>query len=294
MEVFDTIDALRRARRTMPGTVGFVPTMGFLHDGHLELMRRARQLTDHLVVSIFVNPTQFEPGSDLDAYPRDPEGDRKKCEDVGCELLFMPTPAMMYPPGHSTFVEVTGLDETLCGPSRPGHFRGVTTVVTKLFHIVQPDVAVFGEKDFQQLAIIRQMVRDLDFPLEIVGVPTVREADGLARSSRNKYLDAADRVRARCLSRALGAAWRAYRGGERSGAALEAVARQVLLEDVSSEAIDYIECVHPDYLWRYADARDRIPDADGAVLALAVQVGPARLIDNLRMDAPTPFSMRMS
>lgn len=285
MKVLDTIDAFRRARRTMPGTVGFVPTMGFLHDGHLELMRRARECADHLVVSIFVNPTQFEPGSDLDAYPRDPEGDREKCAQAGCELLFMPTPAMMYPPGHSTFVQVTGLDETLCGPHRPGHFRGVTTVVSKLFHIVDPDVAVFGEKDYQQLAIIRQMVRDLDFAVDIVGVPTVREADGLARSSRNKYLGAADRQRALCLSRALQAARRAYQDGERSGAVLEAAAREVLLKDVSPGAIDYVECVHPDALWRYTGARERIPDAQGVVMAMAVQVGPARLIDNLRLDA---------
>ncbi len=180
MQVLDSIDALRLARRDLPGAVGFVPTMGFLHDGHLELMRQANQRCDHLVVSIFVNPTQFGPGEDLDAYPRDPEGDRQKCEQLGCELLFMPTPDMMYAADHSTTVEVSGLDQVLCGPRRPGHFRGVTTVVSKLFNIVQPDVAVFGQKDYQQLAIVRRMVRDLNFPVDIVGVPTVREADGLA------------------------------------------------------------------------------------------------------------------
>lgn len=292
MKVIDSIEEFRDARRALSGTVAFVPTMGYLHPGHLALMRRARREADHLVVSIFVNPTQFAPGSDLDAYPRDPEGDRQKCEDAGCELLFMPTPEMMYAPGHAAFVEVEGLDQTLCGPRRPGHFRGVTTVVSKFFNIVSPDVAVFGQKDFQQLAIIRQMVRDLNYPVEIIGLPTVRESDGLALSSRNKYLDDAERTRATCLSRALADTWRAYQNGERDGEKLVAVGKNRLAEAVDLDAIDYIECVDPLRLKRYEGDERQIPDDQGAVLAMAVQVGTARLIDNLRLDGGLPEALR--
>lgn len=291
MKVIDSIAEFRKARRALPGTVAFVPTMGYLHPGHLALMERARREADHLAVSIFVNPTQFAPGSDLDAYPRDPEGDRKKCEDAGCDLLFMPTPEMMYAPDHATVVETEGLDQVLCGPSRPGHFRGVTTIVSKLFNIVAPDVAVFGQKDFQQLAIIRRMVRDLNFPIEIIGLPTVREADGLALSSRNKYLDAQERASATCLSRALAAAWHAYQGGERDAEKVLEVARNTLLESVSAQAIDYLECVDPLRLTRYEGDARQIPDAQGAVLAMAVQVGKARLIDNLRLDGELPEAL---
>lgn len=291
MKVIDSIEEFRKARRALTGTVALVPTMGYLHAGHLALMQRARQEADHLAVSIFVNPTQFAPGSDLDAYPRDPAGDRQKCEDAGCALLFMPTPEMMYSPAHATFVEVDGLDQTLCGPRRPGHFRGVTTIVSKLFNIASPDVAVFGQKDFQQLAIIRQMVRDLNFPVEIIGLPTVREADGLALSSRNKYLNAEERARATCLSRALAAAWHAYQGGERDGEALVALGRRVLGEAVAPGDIDYIECVDPLRLTRFEGGEARIADAQGAVLAMAVQVGKARLIDNLRLDGDLPEAL---
>ena len=292
MKVIDSIEEFRAARRALTGTVALVPTMGYLHAGHLRLMQRARQEADHLAVSIFVNPTQFAPGSDLDAYPRDPEGDRQKCADAGCQLLFMPTPETIYTPDHATFVEVESLDQTLCGPKRPGHFRGVTTIVGKLFNIVSPDVAVFGQKDFQQLAIIRQMVRDLNFPVEIISLPTVREADGLALSSRNKYLDPEDRTRATCLSRALAAAWHAYQGGERDGEALVALGRKVLCETVALEDIDYIECVDPLRLTRFAGDEAQISDARGAVLAMAVQVGKARLIDNLRLDGGLPEALR--
>lgn len=288
MQIIDSIPALRAARAELTGAVALVPTMGFLHDGHLALMRAARERADHLVVSIFVNPTQFGPGSDLDAYPRDPEGDRKKCAEQGCALLFMPTPNMMYPPGHSSVVEVSGLDKTLCGPSRPGHFRGVTTVVSKLFHIVNPDLAVFGQKDYQQLAIIRRMVADLNFDLEIVGVPTVREDDGLAMSSRNKYLNAEERLKARSLSRALASAWSAYQAGERDGQALEALGRGVLDETLGPDAVDYIECVHPELLTRFQGDKRTVPELAGAVLAVAAQVGQARLIDNIRLDQPLP------
>lgn len=292
MDVIDSIDEFRRARAALPGSVGFVPTMGYLHEGHLELMRAANERVDHLVVSIFVNPTQFGPGEDLDAYPRDPEGDRAKCEQLGCELLFMPTPTMMYASDHSTIVEVGGLDEVLCGPERPGHFRGVTTVVSKLFNIVQPDVAVFGQKDYQQLAIVRRMVRDLNFPVEVVGVSTVRREDGLAISSRNKYLDAQQRQDARCLSQALRRAWQAYQDGERDAEELVDLARRRLLETVEADAIDYVQCVHPQTLEPYAGSTRRIDPDDGAVVAMAVQVGRARLIDNLRLDRPLPDALR--
>ncbi|MFW5966894.1 MAG: pantoate--beta-alanine ligase [Persicimonas sp.] len=292
MKVVETIEAMRRERERLRGSVGFVPTMGFLHEGHLSLMRRARELADHLVVSIFVNPTQFGPDEDLEDYPRDVEGDRKKCEELGCEVLFMPDAETMYHDDHATTVRVPELEEVLCGPQRPGHFAGVCTVVSKLFHIVEPDVAVFGQKDYQQLAIIRRMTRDLNMPVDIVGGATVREEDGLAISSRNKYLDDQQRRDARCLSRALRRAWKTYREGERDGAALVEVARQRLLETVDAEAIDYVECVHPETLARYEGANAAIDGADGAVLATAVQIGRARLIDNLRLDKPLPETLK--
>ncbi len=291
MKVIDSIAELRRARKQLAGTVGFVPTMGYLHEGHLELMREANARCDHLVVSIFVNPTQFGPGEDLESYPRDPEGDRRKCEELGCELLLMPDSNQMYAPDHATSVEVGGLDEVLCGARRPGHFEGVATVVTKFFNIVQPDVAVFGQKDYQQLAILRRMTRDLNFPIEIVGVPTVREDDGLAISSRNKYLDERQRQDARALSQALERAWQAYQGGERDGEALVAVASERLGETVGPETIDYVECVHPESLVRYEGDRRHIEADEGAVVAVAVFFGGARLIDNLRLDRPLPGAL---
>jgi pantoate--beta-alanine ligase len=292
MKIIESVDEFRRARRELEGTVGFVPTMGFLHEGHLELMRQAKTRADHLVVSIFVNPTQFGPGEDLDAYPRDPEGDQQKCAEAGCELLFMPTPEIMYADDHATTVSVSGLDEALCGRRRPGHFEGVCTVVSKFFNIVTPDVAIFGQKDYQQLAILRRMVRDLNFPVEMIGVETVREDDGLAISSRNKYLEGQLREDARCLSRGLRDAWQAYQGGERDGQRLVEVAKAQVVEAVGADAIDYVECVHPITLDRYEDQRRVIDDREGAVLAMAVQVGQARLIDNLRLDRPLPDALR--
>lgn len=282
MNVVTTVKALREAREAMKGKVAFVPTMGYLHEGHRELMRWGRDRCDHLVVSIFVNPTQFEPGADLDSYPRDPEGDRRACEQEGCDLLFMPSVEEMYPAGDSTFVEVGELDAHLCGARRPGHFRGVATVVSKFFHMVQPHEALFGEKDWQQLAIIARMVRDLAFAVEIVAVPTVREPDGLALSSRNRYLDGEARRDARALSRGLAAAHAAYQSGERAPEALIQAARSCV-EAVAGARIDYIECVDPDTLSPFQS------DPGPAVLmALAVHLGGARLIDNLRLDRPLP------
>ena len=214
-------------------TVALVPTMGFLHDGHAALMKAARPRAEVLVATIFVNPTQFGAGEDLDRYPRDLEGDLAVCAREGVDLVFAPPdPAEMYPEGFQTWVEVEETTKHLCGARRPGHFRGVTTVVTKLFNLVRPEVAVFGEKDFQQLVTLKTMARDLDMGIEVVGVPTVREADGLARSSRNAYLDASARERALGIVRGLRAAQAAFADGERRAGAL----RAVVLESVSGGA----------------------------------------------------------
>ena len=198
----DTLATYRRAGER----IAFVPTMGFLHAGHLALMQHARTLADRVVVSIFVNPTQFGPNEDLSRYPRDPEGDASKAGSVGVDLIFSPEPATMYPTGFQTYVEVRELERGLCGDRRPGHFVGVATVVLKLFNLVQPHVALFGDKDYQQLQVLRRMVADLDVPVEVVGLPIVREADGLAMSSRNAYLGPEERQHALALSRGLAAA----------------------------------------------------------------------------------------
>lgn len=287
VQVERTIEDFRQAREQLDGTVAFVPTMGALHEGHFSLMRSANEHAEHLVVSIFVNPTQFGPDSDFEDYPRELERDREKCERFDCDLIFAPTPDLMYADDHSTTVQVGGLTDVMCGPHRPGHFEGVATVVTKLLNIVQPDVAVFGEKDYQQLAILRRMVRDLNLPVEIIGAPTARESDGLAVSSRNRYLDDQERRDARSLSRALARAWNAYDQGERDGERLVEIARDRLLEAVEAEAIDYVECVHPETLDRYTGDNRQI-GSEGAVMAMAVHVGEARLIDNLRLDGELP------
>jgi pantoate--beta-alanine ligase len=281
-----TIDQLRSARAALSGSVAFVPTMGFLHDGHLELMRHGLERCDHLVVSVFVNPTQFGEGEDLDDYPRDIDGDAEKCRQLGCDLFFTPPGEAIYPAGNVTRVVVDELDDYMCGPSRPVHFPGVTNVVSRLFNLVAPDVAVFGEKDYQQLAIIRRMVKDLHFPIEIAGVPTVREADGLAMSSRNRYLDDDERAQAICLSRGLLAAFDAYQRDSTLpvGRLLSAARAQIEARHLAK--IDYIECVHPDRLTPLAD--DGPVGDDGAVMAMAVTIGRARLIDNLRLDRPLP------
>lgn len=290
MKVVRNIAELRAARSELDGPVGFVPTMGALHDGHLSLMELALQHADNLIVSIFINPTQFAPNEDLDQYPRDEEGDMDKCRQVGCDILFMPSPDVIYPDGGTTqptVVAVDSMTRNLCGRSRPTHFAGVTTVVTKLFNMVRPDVAVFGAKDYQQLAVIRKMTFDLNFPIEIIGGPTHREDDGVARSSRNRNIPLKYRDSAISLSRALAAAWKAFQGGERSGAVLEEIAREVMLS-YYGVALDYVECVHPDTLAPLS-GRDAPPiGEDGAVLAVAARLGPVRLIDNLRLDGPLP------
>ncbi len=266
-------DARRAGRR-----IGFVPTMGFLHEGHLTLVREARSRCDACVVSIFVNPLQFGPGEDLDRYPRDEQGDKAKLEAEGVEVLYSPTGDSMYGAGFQTAVSVTEVTKGLCGAGRPGHFDGVTTVVAKLFNAVRPDEAVFGEKDYQQLATIRRLVVDLDLGIAIVGVPIVREADGLAMSSRNAYLSEDEREAALALSRSLSEARRALRSGERETAVLIDRVRAVLATEPLLQ-VEYTEIVDADSI----QPVDRIDKS--ARLALAVHVGNTRLIDNTLLAA---------
>jgi pantoate--beta-alanine ligase len=254
--------------------IAFVPTMGYLHEGHLSLMREGREKADVVVVSIFVNPTQFGPNEDLDRYPRDFEGDEKKCREVGVDAIYYPSVEEMYPKGYQTYVNVTELSKGLCGTSRPGHFQGVATVCTKLFNAVKPHFAIFGEKDYQQLQVIRRMVKDLDMDLEIIGMPTVREPDGLAMSSRNKYLNKDERARAAYLFKSLSEARSAYEKGEREVAKLGEIVKEGLKRANPCE-IDYIEI---------RDANDLTPIEkvdQPAVIAIAVKIGSTRLIDNI-------------
>jgi len=263
------VEDLRRDGRR----IAVVPTMGALHEGHLVLLRAARAQADVVILTIFVNPTQFGPNEDLSRYPRDEAGDLAKARGCAIDLAFCPDAAAMYPAGAQTFVEVRELQQPLCGASRPGHFAGVATVVTKLFHATLPHLAVFGEKDYQQLAIIRRMVRDLDFAIEIVGIPIVREVDGVALSSRNAYLSPDHRAAARSLSTGLAIAEAAFKAGERSAAALLAAARAPI-EAEPLARIDYVEL-------RDADELTPIVRVDRrAVLAMAVLFGTTRLIDN--------------
>jgi pantoate--beta-alanine ligase len=262
-----------RAAKLQGKRVGLVPTMGALHDGHISLIRAAKAQSNFVVASIFVNPTQFGPNEDLARYPRPFEADRQKLEAERVDLLFAPSVEEMYPAGAATFVTSEGITDRLDGSSRPGHFRGVTTVVAKLFHIVEPDVAFFGQKDAAQAAIIKRMVRDLMFPVEIVVAPIVRESDGLALSSRNAYLSPTERKQATVLSRALREVEKRYGTGERSSAALIEAARKVFAGEPSVRA-DYIEIVDRDTLEAVSEAHS------GALVAVAAFVGTTRLIDN--------------
>lgn len=280
MKTLTTIADIESHSKTRRRPAALVPTMGALHRGHLELIKCARQSIGQegeVAVSIFVNPLQFEPGSDFSSYPRPEKVDQEICRENGVDVLFHPRASEMYFEDRSTVVEETALSETLCGASRPGHFRGVCTVVAKLFHLLRPEIAFFGEKDFQQLAIIRRMVRDLNFPVKIIGVPTVREADGLALSSRNQYLNTAERFDATVLRRAALAVKERADSGENSVAHLLAVARETITR-VSSARIDYVEIVDGESLQRLSSLNER------AVLALAVFIGKTRLIDNLRFQ----------
>lgn len=263
-----------RNHRVSGRRVAFVPTMGALHEGHLHLMRTAREHANTVAASIFVNPLQFNRRDDFDTYPRPMDDDLAMCREVGVDAVYAPTAATMYPEGFETHVEPGSLAEPMEGSMRPGHFRGVTTVVTKLFHAVQPDVALFGQKDYQQLAIIRRMTIDLDMGIDIVGVATVREHDGLALSSRNRRLSSAERAAAVVVPRALEAAVAAYRAGERSGAALEARA-STLLEGEPSARVEYVEVFDAHRLARLSTV------VGEAVIAAAVWFGEVRLIDNM-------------
>ena len=289
MRVVETLRELQQladAERTAGHRIGLVPTMGALHSGHLSLVEEARRRADRVWVSIFVNPAQFNEAADLEGYPRTMEADLAACRRLGVDVVFAPQPAEMYPPGSQTWVEVTELARPLCGSARPGHFRGVTTIVTKLFLAAKPHVAVFGEKDFQQLAVIRRMVRDLGFDVEIVGGPTVREADGLALSSRNANLDPESRRQAVVLVRALDAAENAVAAGERDGAALLHLVKTEIGKSTRAR-LDYAELRDPEDLSPAPGVLER-----PTLLALAVFFGPpqgcegesVRLIDNRVLD----------
>ena len=268
--------ALARRWKKEGKTVGFVPTMGYLHEGHLSLVRESKERTDVTVVSIFVNPAQFGPREDFETYPRDLEKDSAYLRKGGVDCLFCPEAADVYPPGYRTYVEVHGLQDRLCGKSRPGHFRGVATVVLKLFNIVKPDLAFFGAKDAQQVLIIERMAADLDLDVEVVTCPLVREPDGLALSSRNAYLGPEERRAALVLSRSLRWAERAVAAGERDAAKLVAGIRSAIEAEPLSR-VDYVEALNPLDLEPVAEIRGDI------LIALAVFIGSTRLIDNIRL-----------
>ncbi len=274
MQVVTTLEELWAARKQLPEPVGFVPTMGYLHDGHLSLVRCAKRDNRSVAVSIFVNPTQFGPNEDLESYPRDLQRDLALLEAEGVDLVWTPTAEVMYPPGFQTWVEVTEITQLLEGARRPGHFRGVTTVVAKLFNGVQPQRAYFGQKDAQQARVIQQMVRDLNFPIEIVVCPIRREPDGLAMSSRNTYLNPDERKAATVLYRALTAAKTAFEQGERDADTL----RKIMEDTINAEPLarlQYVSCADPDTL------QELHGPVEKALLSMAVFVGKTRLIDNM-------------
>ncbi len=268
-EMQERANGLRSAGKS----IALVPTMGFLHEGHLELMRVGGRLADALVISIFVNPAQFGPSEDFEKYPRDTEGDLRKAREVGVDIVFMPPAGEIYPEDFQTEVRVKSLTRSLCGASRPGHFDGVATVVAKLFHIAKPHVAVFGQKDYQQLAVISRMVMDLNMDIRIVGAPTVREPDGIAMSSRNNYLSPEERTSALCLKESLDLAESMLKKGETSAAAVRK-AVEALIRSRESTEIDYVSLCDPVTL-EYTDTL-----GEETLLALAVRIGKTRLIDN--------------
>lgn len=280
MEVLTTVQEVRgyvKACRSQGKSIGLVPTMGFFHEGHLSLMRAARRECDVVVVSLFVNPTQFGPHEDYDRYPRDLERDRVMAQEVGVDLLFVPTVEEMYPPGYATYVEVERLTDIMCGRSRPGHFRGVATVVTKLFNIVQPDRAYFGQKDAQQALVIKRMVRDLNMPVDIRVMPIVREEDGLAMSSRNVYLSPEERQSALVLIKSLRRAEEMVRDGERSADRIKEAIRETIGSEQRAR-IDYVEVVDAEELKPLETIQGK------ALAAVAVFIGNARLIDNVILE----------
>jgi pantoate--beta-alanine ligase len=275
MQTITSLEELRQVRQSLPAPLGLVPTMGYLHEGHLSLVRAARRECASVVVSIFVNPTQFGPQEDLDRYPRDLPRDLALLAAEGVDLVWTPTPQIMYPPGYQTWVTVEQIAAPLEGAMRPGHFRGVATVVAKLFNAVQPQRAYFGQKDAQQALVIRRLVADLNFPLQVVVCPTVREADGLAMSSRNVYLNPQERQAATVLYRALSAAQAAYQAGQRNADQLRQVMQAVLKAEPLAQP-QYVSCARLD------DLQEWQGEVSGAaLLSLAVFIGQTRLIDNL-------------
>lgn len=276
MKIIDTVREMQSYAESLRNSgqrIAFVPTMGYFHEGHLNLMREGRKRGDKLVISIYVNPTQFGPAEDLEKYPRNFDRDSQLARDVGVDVIFFPSNAEMYPEYYQTYVTVEDVTKNLCGMSRPGHFRGVATVCAKLFNMVKPHLAIFGKKDFQQLATIKRMVADLNMDLEIVGLPTTREKDGLAMSSRNVYLSPEERESALCLSRSLRQAQKQYEQGERDARRiLESI--QTYIESVPFTRIDYVKICDTTTL------RDVNSLEKESVLALAVFVGATRLIDN--------------
>ncbi len=277
MQVLTTIEDFRQAKSVLPGSWGFVPTMGYLHAGHLSLVRRAKAESERVAVSIFVNPTQFGPSEDFAAYPRDLERDLKLLEPLGVDLVFNPPPDVMYPPHFQTYVTVEEVTRTLEGVARPGHFRGVATVVTKLFNIVQAERAYFGQKDAQQVIVTKRMIADLAMPTRIVVCPTLREPDGLAMSSRNTYLDPAQRRAAPVLHRALTAAKDRYDTGERNAETLRDAMQHTLAQEPLAQ-VEYVSAADPVTLLEL----DRV--GDSALLSMAVRIGRPRLIDNFLLD----------
>lgn len=277
MDIINTIADMKQWSRQARGNIGFVPTMGCLHEGHLSLARKSKSVCDHTVVSIFINPAQFGPTEDFHTYPADLQGDQEKLSALGISALFLPQRHEVYPEGHKTYVNVEEITSRLCGKSRPTLFKGVATVVLKLFNIVRPQAAFFGDKDWQQLCVIKTMVRDLNLDIAIEGVQTSREPDGLARSSRNIYLSEAERKSARCLSQSLEAAKALVREGESSTAKIRAKIREII-ENQNHAAIDYIALCDPQSFIEQQEVEKK------TLLALAVWVGKARLIDNCLIE----------
>jgi pantoate--beta-alanine ligase len=277
MQIIQTVAEMKKVRRSLKGSVGFVPTMGYLHEGHLTLVRRSRQDNDHTIVSIFVNPTQFGPNEDFDRYPRDYPRDFAMLEKAQTNFIFQPAPSEIYPEGFNTWVEVQKVTEVLEGAIRPGHFRGVATVVTKLFNLVQPDRAYFGQKDAQQCVVVKKMVADLCMNLEVIIVPTVREQDGLAMSSRNVYLSPEERQQAPALFRSLALAQIVWSEGERDSATIRK-AMEDLLKHAPLGKIEYISIADALNLRELETAEPPV------VISMAVKFGKTRLIDNILLE----------
>ncbi len=277
MKIAKTVTELRKARMLLPGPVGLVPTMGYLHDGHLSLVHQARQSCNSVVVSIFVNPTQFAANEDLSKYPRNLKRDLDLLERAGVDVVWTPDEADVYPEGFQSAVLVEGLSQPLEGAMRPGHFKGVTTVVAKLFNVVQPQKAFFGQKDAQQAAVIQRMTVDLDFPIEVIVGPIVRESDGLAMSSRNVYLTPEERKAATVLFRALSAAKQAFDGGEKDAGSLRAVVEKMIKAEPLAQ-LQYVSCAD------YSSLEELKTVTKKALLSLAVYFGKTRLIDNFILE----------